>query len=563
MTITSPILRDTNNNVSIVRMSSSDTIAGVAGANYIRDQQATINALNNGPWRWYTTDMVLCSCSDGNAFFEFTDDTFSTLVEYGGISSTVTPQEVQTSAFNWSADTGPDGTEYIATLSPPPAAYTHGLYVILTPAHDNTVEFPTLNVNGLGAKNVMVLFGTGGLDDGYLTADVDAVFLYNIFLDSFMLQNPFMPYTDGQIQIGSSSGVTKPTNLTQGSGVTITNASNSITISATGSGGTVTSINAGTGITCTPDPIIGTGTVALTVPVSLTNGGTNASLTAVQGGVAYSTASAFAFTAAGTSGQLLQSAGTATPVWTTATFPATAGPLNSILISNGTNYIASTSLWPNTVGTTGTILRSNGTSNVYTTSTFADTYSVSTLLYASAANTVSGLATANRAALSTNATGVPTWLALTDGQLVIGSTAGAPAAATLTQGTGVTITNASNSITISATGGGLSFSTITAATLAAAVNHGYVLNHAATPCVVTLPATAAVGDAVEVIGLTGSGGWTLTANTGQTIVFGSATSSTAGSWSSTNAADSCIVKCVVANTTWQIVYDVSSGLTPV
>lgn len=37
-----------------------------------------------------------------------------------------------------------------------------------------------------------------------------------------------------------------------------------------------------------------------------------------------------------------------------------------------------------------------------------------------------------------------------DGQIIIGSTAGAPAAATLTAGTGITITNASNSITIAA-----------------------------------------------------------------------------------------------------------------
>ena len=40
---------------------------------------------------------------------------------------------------------------------------------------------------------------------------------------------------------------------------------------------------------------------------------------------------------------------------------------------------------------------------------------------------------------------------LTDGQLIIGATGGAPAAAALTQGAGITITNASNAITIAAT----------------------------------------------------------------------------------------------------------------
>ena len=43
---------------------------------------------------------------------------------------------------------------------------------------------------------------------------------------------------------------------------------------------------------------------------------------------------------------------------------------------------------------------------------------------------------------------------LTNGQLVIGSTGAAPAAATLTAGTGIAITNAAGGITISASGGG-------------------------------------------------------------------------------------------------------------
>ena len=51
--------------------------------------------------------------------------------------------------------------------------------------------------------------------------------------------------------------------------------------------------------------------------VTLADGGTNASLTAANGGVVYSTASAMAITSAGTSGQALVSAGAAAPVWTT------------------------------------------------------------------------------------------------------------------------------------------------------------------------------------------------------------------------------------------------------
>lgn len=51
--------------------------------------------------------------------------------------------------------------------------------------------------------------------------------------------------------------------------------------------------------------------------IALGKGGTNAALTAVNGGVVYSNASAMAITAAGTAGQALLSAGAAAPVWTT------------------------------------------------------------------------------------------------------------------------------------------------------------------------------------------------------------------------------------------------------
>ncbi len=75
----------------------------------------------------------------------------------------------------------------------------------------------------------------------------------------------------------------------------------------------------------------------------------------------------------GTTGNILQSNAAAAPSFSTATFPSTGGAAGNILISNGTNYIASTSLWPNTVGSVGKILRSDGTTNAYTTATFPDT----------------------------------------------------------------------------------------------------------------------------------------------------------------------------------------------
>lgn len=152
---------------------------------------------------------------------------------------------------------------------------------------------------------------------------------------------------------------------------------------------------------------------------------------------------------------------------------------------------------------------------------------------------------------------------LNDGQIYIGATSGHPIAENITAGTGITITNAANSITLATSGGGLTWSTVTAATLAAAINNAYVLNHASTPCVVTLPATAALGSKIALRGLAGSGGWTATANTSQTIQFGNQSSSSAGSWSSVDAGDCCDLECIVVNTTWILTNAVSQGLTKV
>lgn len=83
-------------------------------------------------------------------------------------------------------------------------------------------------------------------------------------------------------------------------------------------------------------------TIDLTTKVTgilpLANGGTNSSAAAVNGAVVYSTASANALTAAGILGQMLRSTGAASPVWTTATYPATT-TINQILYSSAANVI--------------------------------------------------------------------------------------------------------------------------------------------------------------------------------------------------------------------------------
>ena len=173
-------------------------------------------------------------------------------------------------------------------------------------------------------------------------------------------------YTDGQLLIGNTTGntLTKST-LTAGTGISIANAAGSITITATNagavtsvtgtspvvsSGGATPAISLATAYGDTLNPYASktanyilaapngsagvpvfravvaadiptlnqntTGTAAnVTGVVAIANGGTNATATPTAGGSAYGTGTAYAFTAAGTAGQVLTSAGTSAPTW--------------------------------------------------------------------------------------------------------------------------------------------------------------------------------------------------------------------------------------------------------
>lgn len=145
----------------------------------------------------------------------------------------------------------------------------------------------------------------------------------------------------------------------------------------------------------------------------------------------------------------------------------------------------------------------------------------------------------------------------TDGELLIGSSGSDPVLATLTAGTGMTITEGSGSITLDATGGGLTWLVETGTTLTMAVNTGNIGNNAA-GVTFTLPDTAAVGDIVKVTGLQAS--WTIAQNAGETIYFGSSSTTTGvgGSLASTDARDVVELVCVVANTDWQIISSIGN-----
>jgi hypothetical protein len=101
----------------------------------------------------------------------------------------------------------------------------------------------------------------------------------------------------------------------------------------------VTSSGGGAITGTSPITVSAAGVVALTTPLALNFGGTNANLTASNGGIVWSNATQMQILAGtATARQMLQSGATATPAWSTATWPATT-TINQILYSSSANVV--------------------------------------------------------------------------------------------------------------------------------------------------------------------------------------------------------------------------------
>lgn len=151
---------------------------------------------------------------------------------------------------------------------------------------------------------------------------------------------------------------------------------------------------------------------------------------------------------------------------------------------------------------------------------------------------------------------------LTNGQVLIGSTGSDPVGATLTAGTGISISNSSGSITINATGSGEAWTEVTGTSQTMSADNGYIANNASL-VTLTLPATCSIGSVLSIRGK-GAGGWSIAQNSGQIIHFGSTntTTGTGGSLSSSNRYDCLELTCITANTEF-VVNAVQGVLTPV
>jgi len=144
------------------------------------------------------------------------------------------------------------------------------------------------------------------------------------------------------------------------------------------------------------------------------------------------------------------------------------------------------------------------------------------------------------------------------GELLIGSVGADPVLATLTAGVGITVTNGAGTITIDSTGGGITWNEETGTSATMAVNTGTIANNAAL-VTLTLPSTSAIGDILRVTGK-GAGGVRIAQNAGETIYFGTFTTTTGvgGSLTSTETRDSIELVCITANDEWNVISSIGN-----
>ena len=136
--------------------------------------------------------------------------------------------------------------------------------------------------------------------------------------------------TNGQLPIGNGATYT-PANLTQGTGLTVTNGAGSVALAITNTGVTAGSYGSASVVPNYTVNAQGQLTVAANTSIAIdtsqvisgifpiARGGTNTNATPTAGTVAYGTGTAIAYSAVGTVGQALVSNGASAPSWSTIT----------------------------------------------------------------------------------------------------------------------------------------------------------------------------------------------------------------------------------------------------
>jgi len=163
-----------------------------------------------------------------------------------------------------------------------------------------------------------------------------------------------IPYGDGSTLSYSSVGTAGQVLVSGGSGSpTWSSAGTGSVTSVAVSGGT-------TGLTTSGGPVTTSGTITIAGTLAIANGGTNGTATPTAGTIPYGTGTALAYSAAGTSGQVLTSGGAGAPTWTTVTGT---GTVTSVDVSGGTTgltYSGGPITGSGTITMAGTLAVANG-----------------------------------------------------------------------------------------------------------------------------------------------------------------------------------------------------------
>jgi len=163
-----------------------------------------------------------------------------------------------------------------------------------------------------------------------------------------------IPYGDGSTLSYSSVGTAGQVLVSGGSGSpTWSSAGTGSVTSVAVSGGT-------TGLTTSGGPVTTSGTITIAGTLAYGNGGTGGTATPTAGTIPYGTGTALAYSAAGTSGQVLTSGGAGAPTWTTVTGTGTVTSVNVSGGTTGLTYSGGPITGSGTITMAGTLAVANG-----------------------------------------------------------------------------------------------------------------------------------------------------------------------------------------------------------
>jgi len=200
--------------------------------------------------------------------------------------------------------------------------------------------------------------------------------------------------------------------------------------------------------------------------LAIAQGGTNGSATPTNGAVAYGTGTAYAFSAAGTSGQVLTSAGAASPTWTSQSGLSVGSATTATTATNVTGGAAGSLVYQTGAGATSTLALGTST-YVLTAGASAPQYTAQSALSVGSATTATNVTggAAGSLVYQTGA-GATSTLALGTSTYVLTAGASAPqytAQSSLSVGSATTATNiaggAANRIAYQTGAGATSFVT--------------------------------------------------------------------------------------------------------